>query len=404
MMHSTAAGVGRRPKHTAPVLTYGSRGRQTLRLLDAGREGRRLRREWLEETLRQLIVWVCLAAPAGAQIPGTAGPAILSRSGTLGYNGGERLGLIGIRPFLALNGTYDSGYGSVAVDPQGTADVRDFYGFSAAAGLSGFHNWRHTLLGVHYVLMGRHYPRFQKFDGIDQILSLGVSHQATRTLAIAVNGVGGSFVRGAGFALPNAYVDPYFSAVPTTEIFDARVYFASAGVDVTYTKTPRLSFNFGGTAAVVRRRGSLGALNSVGARTDVTYRVGKRSSIGVGYFFQHYDFQQQFGASDVHAEMLAYKTALGRRWSFDASAGIFRVESQFARRVQLDPAIAAILGQSTGVEAFHGVNYGFLGRASLTRSFRRSSVGLSYTQDVAPGNGIYLSPVLPITAIPASGS
>jgi hypothetical protein len=112
----------------------------------------------------------------------------------------------------------------------------------------------------------------------------------------------------------------------------------------------------------------------------------------VEYGFAHHHFTQQFGNAYVHSVAGQYAATLGRRWNFSSRLGVYRLESERLGRAQLDPAIAAILGQTTATEAFHGVNYGLIAGATLSRPFRRSGqFTMSYNRTVLPGNGIYLT-------------
>jgi hypothetical protein len=326
------------------------------------------------------------------QVPDTGGPAILSRRGPLGASGTERGALAEVQPFLSLHGTWNSGYTPLSVDATGTAPSNDSFGASATAGVRGFHNWRRTLLGVHYVAHAYHNTRYSKFDGINQTLSLGVAHQVSRRVAVSFDETAGSFARSLGMITPGLYIDQFFAIVPTDEVFDSRVHFLSSSVDVTYQMSNRWSFNFGGSGGIVRRRSAaLGGLNSYSGRADMQRVLTRNSAVGVAYFFSHYEFPTQFGASDIHAVSGTFTTRMGRYWKLSIHGGGARIESLFSRRVQLDPAIAAILGPATGVEAFYGIHYGFIGGVNLSRSFRRSSVGVHYSQRISPGNGFYLT-------------
>jgi hypothetical protein len=59
--------------------------------------------------------------------------------------------------------------------------------------------------------------------------------------------------------------------------------------------------------------------------------------------------------------------------------------------VQLSPVIAALLGQSTAIQAFYRADIYPSGQASLTRRFKTANLIFSYGQTVTPGNGVYLT-------------
>lgn len=186
--------------------------------------------------------------------------------------------------------------------------------------------------------------------------------------------------------------DPTFADVPANDIFHGRTYYASTMGDLTFLKSQRLSFNIGGSGMLVRRRSrALIGVTGWTARGDVQYRLSRTAVIGVDYGFRHYEFTSAFGASDVHllATNLAFR--LGRDWDLAMRIGAARVETLGLQRVAVDPIIAAIIGRTTGIEVLYRTNYVPSVDASLTRSFRKSSLSFGYRAGVSPGNGIYLT-------------
>ena len=188
-------------------------------------------------------------------------------------------------------------------------------------------------------------------------------------------------MEGAGF------LDAEFGNIPRNELFDGGVVFLSTLSDVTYQKTARLSFNIGGDGFLTRRRSSaLYGLTGYRARGDVSYRVGRRSTVTALYNFNHFEYTKGFGASDVHAVGLGYAVHIGRRWDFGVQFGGARVETLGIVQVSIDPVIAAIIGRSVGVEALYRVNYVPNGSATLSRQFHRGILGFSYSRGVGSGS------------------
>jgi hypothetical protein len=93
----------------------------------------------------------------------------------------------------------------------------------------------------------------------------------------------------------------------------------------------------------------------------------------------------------MHTVGLNYAVRLGRSWEFSLRGGGTRVESLGLVQVQIDPAVAAIIGVSSGTEVYYRINYVPSGGAQLFHSFHHSTASLSYTRGVTPGNGIYLT-------------
>jgi hypothetical protein len=59
--------------------------------------------------------------------------------------------------------------------------------------------------------------------------------------------------------------------------------------------------------------------------------------------------------------------------------------------INLDPAIAAIIGRNSAVVTFHRIGYIPVFAAQATRRFERSSVTASINDYYSPGNGVYLT-------------
>jgi hypothetical protein len=162
--------------------------------------------------------------------------------------------------------------------------------------------------------------------------------------------------------------------------------------DVTLSKGPRWSFNLGGSGFATRRRSrQLIGVTGATARGDVAYRFNRSNAIGVDYGFTHFSFTNSFGSSDVQRLGINYAVQLGRRWHFGLRVGAARVETQGLRRTAVDPIVAAIIGQTVGVETFQRRNIVPHGDVRLSRSFGHSSVSFGYSRGVTPGNGIYLT-------------
>jgi hypothetical protein len=175
-------------------------------------------------------------------------------------------------------------------------------------------------------------------------------------------------------------------------VLDTRTYYAAGGVDLVHQKTARLSFSMGGSAFAVRRRAKgLIELNGYTVRGDIMYRVSRNTTLGVDYSFNSFQFVRGFGASDFHIVAADLSTRLDRNWTFSLRGGGYRLENLRSVVVQLDPAVAALLGQSSGVEAFYRINYGTVVGAGLSRNFRRAGLTIRFDRGIVPGNGSLLT-------------
>jgi len=319
------------------------------------------------------------------------GPSILSRDRSLI---GERSGkLLDYRFYVDVTGAYDSGL--VPVSTSSTGQLNQSGGVSSVnvgAGLNGTKIWRHDQLSVDYTGNFRHYPGSGYYDAIDQFINLSYSHAFSRRLIFQTRETAGtqSFLNGYFTYLPLQNTDLY--AVPTNELFDNRTSYVESRADMTWQKTVRLSFNFGGEGFLVRRRSAdLVGVNGWNLHGDISYRLNKRQSVTLSYQHVAFDYVRQFGNAAIQQVTAGYSIGLGRRWDFGSQVGAARMDFSGLTLVNVDPAIAAIVGQNTAVVAFNKITYIPTYEAQIIRRFERSSLTAAYNQAFSPGNGVYLA-------------
>ena len=322
--------------------------------------------------------------------PQYGGPAILSRGGTSTLRVPTES--IRIRPYLTVNGNYDTGITPVTVSTQGKIPNDNSIGVEVAAGLYGYHRWKTATLGLDYRGSYREYTKNSYYNGTDQSLSLIYTKQASRHLTYVLRESAGLFSRNFYTAGPYNLIDATFSNTPTSDIFDGRTLYLSTMGDVTYQATARLSFNLGGDGFVVRRRSSsLYGLTGYRARGDMAYRTSRFATTGVAYDFTHFEYTKGFGGSDIHTLALTQAFRLSRNWELSLRAGGSRVETLGIIRVAIDPVIAAIIGTTQGLAVIYRVNWIPAANVLLTRKFHYASLSFNYNRGVSPGNGIYLT-------------
>jgi hypothetical protein len=302
---------------------------------------------------------------------------------------------ISFRPYLEIMGVYDTGLAGVAVvDAQGDLANESAEGIQVTGGISGSHSWRHTRLGLDYRGSLRHYNQQTYYDGIDQYLMLGVSHQFTRHVALSLRETAGMFSREFGLiGLPQtAGYDPNVSVVPTTDFYDNRTIYLSTQADLKIQKSARLSFDFGADGYLVdRRSAALYGLTGASARGDAQYRWSRRTTVGALYTYTHYDYTHILGGSDIHMAAISYATALSRWWELSGYGGFARVENRFVQTVALPPAIQALLGYATGPQLSYGVSYLPNAQVRLSRTFPKGVAYVLGQKTVLPGNGLFLT-------------
>ena len=278
------------------------------------------------------------------------------------------------------------------MNSNGRIPSADLFGVELNLGLYGYHTWKHTTLALDYKGNFRHYSERSYYDGSDQFLSLILTHQPTKRLMFTIRNTAGTYSRNYFLSSTLGILDPNYLQLPENDIYDNRVIFLTTAGDMIYRMTPRLSFDLGGEGYVVRRESSaLYGLTGYAAHGDLQYRVRRHTTLGADYRFTHFEYTKGFGASDIHSVGINYATQLTHRVQLAARIGGARVESLSLVAVPLDPAIAALLGVSVGVQAAHQVHYVPDVTARLTDTLRRSQFSLSFTDSVNPGNGVYLT-------------
>jgi hypothetical protein len=322
------------------------------------------------------------------------GPAILSRGGGAGAIGSEPTALTFT---VGVNAVYDSNLVATPTAGQPVNAQQGSYGVESRATLFGVHRFKRSSLGISYT---GNYLRFNSdlYSGTTQTLQLSYDQQLSKKLALRyfLSAGTSNLPYGAGVAggqLVNAnLIDPNLTAVPTQEIFNIRTNFIQGGAGFLYQVNHRLSFQLMATGSGVRRDlKELGGLNGYSGSADVSYRASKRSTFSVTYSFSHYEFPGAFGASDIMSFGGGYQRAVGRDWQLGFTGSVTRVESLGLTRIALDPIVASLLGETSGVEAFYAKNYLPGLNANITRRMRKGTLTFSAARFISPGNGLFLT-------------
>jgi hypothetical protein len=327
------------------------------------------------------------SSPASSD-EGYSGPAILSR----GETPGAQTAPIAFRPYIGLSGIYDTGLVPVSVTSTGGIPSSDLYGVELNLGAYTYHVWKHTTLGLDYRGDFRHYSTTY-WDGTDQFLSLILTHRPTKRVTFTLRNQAGIYsLSSYSLSSPLGAVDPNYLQLPQNDIYDSRVIFAAVSGDLTYRLTHRLSFNIGGDGTLVRRQSTaLYGMTGAVARGDLEYRLSRHSTLGADYRFTYFDYTRGFGNTDIQSVGLNYSTQFSPHVQLSARIGGARVESTSLTEVTLDPAIAALLGESVAIQAAYRLNYVPDMQVRLMDTFRRSQFTLEYLNQVVPGNGVYLT-------------
>ena len=323
-------------------------------------------------------------------MPGYGGPAVASRGlNRAGTRAGEPVNL---QMFAALTGIYDSGLTSVTLNEKG--EIPNFgglFGVEANLGVYGTRKWRRKHLGLDYQGNYRHYSGRTYFDGSDHMLGLDYGMQVTRRSSVNFRTIAGTLSRALAGNFSFASADPFFIGIPLTEVFDNRAYFLESAGSYTIELGNRNSIQIGGSGFAVRRQSrALVGLNGYRTFADFSRRITRNQTVGIGYQFFHIDYPRAFGEADIHGLFLQYSRQIGRKWQAALSIGGMRSDLAGIRTVEIDPVVAELLGQRQGREAFNVVNHLPTSIVNITRTFRRSSVFLTYNRGFNPGTGVML--------------
>ena len=303
---------------------------------------------------------------------------------------------IDFRPFVELDGVYDTGLAGVAVNAQGQLGNEASAGLELTGGISGVHSWKHTKIGLDYRGSIRRYLHTTSYDSTDQSLMLGISQQISRHVALALNESAGLFSRNFGISglAQTVPFDPSTTYAPTTDFFDNRTEYLSTQANLIFQKTARLSFSLGGDGFLVRRSSSaLYGVTGATAHADVQYRVTRRTTIGANYSFTHFDFIGVLSSTDMHTVSGVYSVRLGRWLEFSASGGLARAETRFIQNVPIDPAIAALIGTPEGTQVLDRIDHFVTGSGRLSRTFPKGVAYISGGRGITPGNGLFLTSI-----------
>ena len=336
----------------------------------------------------RLAALFLVVAPAFAQY---AGPAILSRGDAPSGMNAPQIDFV---PFVSLVGVYDTGLAGVAVNSQGQLTSIGSEGVEVDFGISGVHSWAHTRITLNYGGAAREYSNATSYSGVDQSLMLGITHQLSRHVILQFNESAGMFAQTYGLTglSPTVSFDPSTTYTPTTDFFDNRTVYMNTQVLLTYQRTARLSFAFGGDWDETRRRSTaLYGVTGEDARGDAQYRLTRRSTIGLNYMFTHFSYNGVFSNTDFHRFSGTYAVQLSKSVEFSGFAGVTRVENKFPELITLDPTIAALLGVTQGYYVSYGLTWvpSYTGR--LSKTFARGVAYLSGGRTMNPGNGLFLT-------------
>jgi len=331
---------------------------------------------------------------AEAPVQEYSGPAVLSRS----YSISQPLipAQVKWQESIGLSGVYDSGI-TRSVNSNGSpGPASTLIGTMVNWTLSGRHYFRRDMVSVNYAGNYSQYSGLGGYSGSNQSINASYSHVLSRRLTLNLSGAGSIYSLNS--TLENQPVGSEtianinLASSPNIQIYDTGTKQFSSHADLTWQKTSRLSFSVG-TSYFGISRDSTQLLGMTGqqARSDVNYRLTRKTTIGAYYSFSHYLYPHGFGNSDTNTAGLIYSYAFSRSTQLRFRGGLSEVESLGLETVQINPAIAALLGESSGVIDSYSTYRTTDFSVQFVKDFRggKRTASLAYARGISPGNGVF---------------
>jgi hypothetical protein len=335
-----------------------------------------------------ILVLAC-AGTAPAQISSYLGPGILTRgAGDIGAHAGEQVDL---RLYGSVSAFVDNGLVPFKTNPDGSIpNFKNLYGVEARLTAYGVHRFKRAQLGLDYTGTYRYYTDNTGYNGSDNALNLGYTWQQSRRFIIDMRGTAGVFsYANNGYY---GYSTETFSPTNGGILFDNRSVMVQGSMDFTYMLSQRTYFQAGGYGFKIDRLAkALIGVNGYALRGSINHRASQKTTYGVKFDHSHFDYPRAFGESDINSYQLFFVRTLGRYWTIDLSAGVYQLEVQGLQSVTLDPAVVAILGVSSGTQAFYRKNTLPSAQLGLQRRFKTAILTFTYGRTIIPGNGLYLT-------------
>ena len=123
----------------------------------------------------------------------------------------------------------------------------------------------------------------------------------------------------------------------------------------------------------------------------VNYRTSSRTTIGGSYQFLNFEYPRAYGGSELHGPMFTATHRLTRNLELSLATGLLFVYTFGTQDVTLSPEVAALLGRTTGVEAFTRNDILPQVYVSAGYALERSRFTASFLSGTFPGNGVLLT-------------
>lgn len=326
------------------------------------------------------------------------GPAVLSRS----YSINQALVPEQVKwnESFGVSAVYDSGITSTVSTGGTPGAASDLTGTRVNWAFSGRHYFKRDVVSLSYSGNWSQYSGYEAYNGTNQNLSASLSHVLTRRLRLNLGGAGSvmslnSILEGQT-AGSQTIANINLGTSPNIQIFDYGSKQVSFQADLTFQQTSRLSYSLGGSYFGIEQNAAfLLGMTGQQARADVNYRLTRKTTVGTYYSHSSYLYSSGFGDSGTNTFGGIYSYAFNKTTQVRFRGGISEIQSVGLVTVQINPVIAALLGEKAGViDAYSSFKTSDIS-AQLVKDFRHgTTASVAFAHGVTPGNGLYQTSVM----------
>ena len=323
------------------------------------------------------------------------GPAVLSRSYAV-----QRSSLpenVKFRPYAGVSFVVDSGLQGIS-SVNGAANSGLLLGSLFTFGIEGRHSWRHDILQINYNGNASRYVPASAYNGSNHSLSLNWSHVLTRRLRLSI--LNNTNFYTASYNLTTSAQGPDFNVAnvnlaltPNVQVFDDSTMQSTNSVSLTWQKSARMSMNVSTSYFFISRSNTaLVSTKGLQLGNDISYRFTRKTTLGVYYSHTAYQFNHGAGNTTGDSAGFLYSYAFNPKTELRVRAGMTILQNLGIVAVSIDPAVAALLGQSAGlIQNYAVTNVGDIS-ATLNKTLRGDrNLHISLTKGTTPGNGVFVA-------------
>ena len=320
----------------------------------------------------------------------------------------------GFSPWLSVNGTYTHYLDSV---PSQVAYQGLQPGF--AGGISGWKSWNQKKFEASYAGSTGGASNTTSGSGWTQnhTVMLGYSQQVNQKASFGVTQVGGYTHGGYGYgsaygitgvpglsssfgpgstasgALNGEFGDVGNNGVVSGELLSTLSKFSLSSASASYMLDQRWMVSGMGGVSFVRRSDKLYSQDTFQGGGGISYRLTQKSQMGGEFMQQNSRYSNLFGGVSSQSAMLTFQTQLSQTLTVTGGGGIGRIRSDFVGSVPIDPALAALLGTSTILQATQTSFLTPYYSAGVSKQFERGSLSIQGGRGSSAGNGVVMAGV-----------